>query len=318
MRHNWTSAENELLVKFHRAGIDFCAKALGRSASSVENRLFRLGLFTRRIWDDEKIAFLRQHYSTDGGPDFCAQQLGLKVSQVVEMASIERLRLTQYECSKRTSSFDYDYFTLDKPDCCYALGLLWADGSLDRAGKRVGITLVKEDFQDVSQIFAVKRGWRHRALYLKNRRPTIQARAHHILFCQFLAEHDYLIKSGASASKILEQIPDHLKHYWWRGYFDGDGWFSFQPALKYAFGISSCFQQDWSFFESLSTTLGLRHFVSRRSRQRGDCSEVSCANYDSVIRFSNFIYQGRETDGIGLQRKWNKFNAMKLAKSHVY
>ncbi len=317
MRHNWTQEENALLIREHKQGVSACAAMLNRSESSVGNRMFRLGLVIRRIWDDDKIAFLREHYSTDGGPDRCVRELGLKMSQIKHMASAQRLSLTQYECSKITSSFDYDYFTLDKPDCCYALGLLWADGHLDKAIKRVGITLVKEDFQDVSQVFTTQRGWKHRELHTPNRRAAIQARAHHILWYQFLVEHDYLIKSGTSATKILNQIPAHLKHYWWRGYFDGDGWFSFQPALKYAFGISSCVNQDWSFFESLSLELGLKHFISRRLRDRGDGSEVLCANYDSVVKFGQYIYQGRDQDGLGLTRKWEKFHALCNAKANA-
>jgi len=39
----------------------------------------------------------------------------------------------------------------------------------------------------------------------------------------FLSENNYKEKSYVSATKILNKIPNNLKKYFFRGYFDGDG-----------------------------------------------------------------------------------------------
>ena len=320
MWKRWSEKEDDYLIEHCHKGVNYCATALSRSSLSIECRLSRLKLFTRRVWTNDKLIFLKEHYSQDGGPALCSKHLNLTDTQISLMASKQRLKLSQYELSKRISSFDYDGFSVNKPDCCYALGMLWADGHLSKNTYRINLTLVEKDFLDILDIFPQNRGWAHRRLQPKNRQPVIQARASHVLFYNFLEENDYLIKSGASANKILSCIPDSLKHYWWRGYFDGDGWFNYCSGLKYSFGISSCLNQEWDFFESLSSSLGFsRHFISRRESTKGNSSQVLCSNFESTYRFGKFIYQGYDQDMIGLKRKHETFvNLVQAKNSHVH
>ena len=68
----------------------------------------------------------------------------------------------------------------------------------------------------------------------------------------FLKENDYHIKSGASASKILLKIPEHLQHYWWRGFIDGDGCFVRNERNRLnILQITSTFDQGWSFIKNI-------------------------------------------------------------------
>jgi len=40
---------------------------------------------------------------------------------------------------------------------------------------------------------------------------------------KYLVDNDYLVKSNASADKILSTIPEKFQHYFFRGLIDGDG-----------------------------------------------------------------------------------------------
>lgn len=218
---------------------------------------------------------------------------------------------------KITYKLDLDYWlNFDNPIACYFLGLFWADGSVEyytnKHGEiygRMTMILVKDDFEDVIGHLQ-KDQWSLGVRHPKDRQTVLQCRTSNHNYIRFLVENDYHIKSGASANKILSKIPDYLKHYWWRGYFDGDGHFGFKKGNKYGFGFSACLGQDWSFGEELMKQLGVAYFISKRETAKGNSSELLVNNFDGVVKFANFIYDGYESDGLGLKRKYTKWNRL--------
>ena len=104
--------------------------------------------------------------------------------------------------------------------------------------------------------------------YKKTSHNTIPCRLTNKFIHNFLVENDYISKSTASADKILSKIPEHLKHYWWRGYFDGDGCFC-KSNRSYIFTISSNIDQNWNFIDTLFNNLDIFYkikFVIRKTR----------------------------------------------------
>lgn len=205
------------------------------------------------------------------------------------------------------------WLNLENPIACYFLGLFWADGSVEyyknKSGEiygRMTMILVENDFSDVIS-FLQKDQWSLGIRHPKNRKTVLQCRTSEYQYIRFLIDHDYHIKSGASAYKILLKIPDHLKHYWWRGYFDGDGSFNFKKGNKYGFGISACLDQNWNFCENLMNELNISYFISKRETEAGNSSELVVNNFEGVKKFANFIYDGYESDSIGLKRKYQKW-----------
>jgi len=209
------------------------------------------------------------------------------------------------------------FYTPDTPELSYMLGFIWGDGYLEYPARRLRIVILREDMVELEPYFTKTGAWKFKDTQLKQRKPTRMAYIGCKELLTLLAKYDYNIKSGASACKILDKIPDNLKHYWWRGYFDADGWFNFKPHKKYSFGIAGCFEQNWDFVIRLFEQLNIKFYISQRRRKNGNSSEIHCTNYDGVLKFASFIYQNYSNSKMGLSRKYNKFLAMKEVKENI-
>jgi len=137
---------------------------------------------------------------------------------------------------------------------------------------------------------------------------------------KFLVEHDYKIKSGASACKILSKIPDELKHYFYRGVSDGDGRFYHYKNSKKnkknvlnQFSIASCFIQDWTYMKNLFDSLELNFSIkkdsgiNKKTNKLNSSSQIRISNKQSIINFGNYLYHGYENYQLGFPRKYQKF-----------
>jgi hypothetical protein len=101
----------------------------------------------------------------------------------------------------------------------------------------------------------------------------------------------------------MAAIPENLRHYWWRGYFDGDGWFTISKNAGVA-GICSCSGQDWMFFQNLVDKLEFTIFQQDEVKESGRVSKMLLVNRPAIFKFFNYIYKG---ESFGLQRKKDKF-----------
>lgn len=250
------------------------------------------------------IEFVKKFYPQKGGV-YCANILKCsnnEIHRIVSHLDIKRIwRKTDPDVYKNINS----------PHFAYLLGLLWADGHITPNKYEIALSLVKNDGEivlnsltkDCPFHFKEKR-------FKKNGRASIIFRISDSGFHSFLTENDYIIKSGASADKILSKIPEHLKHYWWRGYNDGDGWFTVADRGVVTHGIVGCYNQNWCFANRLYESLGMKtkNIVKRVIRKSGHkCSLVILSNRADIVRFGDYIYQGYEEDQIGLKRKWIKY-----------
>lgn len=227
------------------------------------------------------------------------------------------------ECRGMTNKYilDSDYWLdFENPIACYFLGLFWADGyveyKINDSGEKIGrlsMCLVKPDFEDIIN-FLQKKQWSLGSRSPKNRQVVLQCRTNNRQYINFLINNNYHLKSGHSAYEILSKIPDHLKHYWWRGYFDGDGWFGFDKGEKYCFGFSACLNQNWDFCEDFMQKLNINYIISKRETKSGNSSQITANNFDGVEKFANFIYEGYESDSLGLKRKYLKWTKLWQSK----
>lgn len=136
-------------------------------------------------------------------------------------------------------------------------------------------------------------------------KPTCTASTNSRRIYDFLVSKDFKKKSGASADKILEVIPDNLKHYFFRGLIDGDG-----HIRNKGITIGSCYQQDWGYVTRLTERLGIASYIYRIRRDKSKSSSLEI-NGIHALNFCKYIYQGVEHDGIGLTRKYNSFLKLK-------
>jgi len=295
----------------------------------------------KRYFTKEEDEVLYKYYP-DNGSVFCSQFLKMRSLRAIR-SRVSYLKLKISSKKKRnlirSKGFDrpsdyYDinpeqFYKIEKPEVAYFLGYFWADGHLSikklKRGSIYTITMSinYEDFLNIENTLALMGKWR---LYDKmpsvkfkrpNRAKTISTG--NMPLVKYLHSLDLHKKSLVSPTKILSKIPDHLKHYFWRGYFDGDGTISKENLSCIRF--SGSYSQDWSDLIALFEQLGIKKFSKVKNiRHRGGESTVITQGRESIRKLGNYLYKDRELDQIGLDRKylrWKKIeiNAIQLEKS---
>ena len=191
----------------------------------------------------------------------------------------------------------------------YLLGFLWGDGYVyfNKKTKRyvIGSGFSLEDFKDIEHIFKFHGRWGIREYYKKNRKPQIRLRTTNNPLGKFLESMDYRSKSK-SPDKIINIIPNHLLHYFFRGLFDADGCIHTLKSGSVQVSISSCFDQDWNFIEKLNEKLNIKFKTRRRKHKTGNNSIVLITANNECKVFLEYIYKESKNDKIFLKRKYNK------------
>lgn len=197
---------------------------------------------------------------------------------------------------------------LNSPEIAYVLGLIWADGHVENNpdAYKVSFTLLKTDFENILDMLNKTGEWivksSTRKCESRNSKEITKAYVCSKEICHFFVENDYEIKSTTSPDKILSKIPENLRHYWWRGYFDGDGWMG-----KNRLSITSSKTQDWSFVHKLGDILQIKFRVCVYLNGNGGYSMVVLSNKKDRIRFCEYIYRDWDECDVGLKRKRNAF-----------
>lgn len=214
----------------------------------------------------------------------------------------------------KKSYIDENFFiNCSTPESAYLLGFIWGDGyvyiNTKKLVYRLTIECEEQDFLLIEDIFNKAGNWLRYVRKRKNRKQSLTLMNNNILLLKFLEQNNYLIKSGG-VPIILDRIPEDLKHYWWRGYFDADGciYYHKKRCLK-QFCFSSTYDQDWGFCENLFTDLGIYYKIIKTiSKTNSKSSVIRTTSKDNVIKICEYIYSGVQ---FGLQRKYDKFLSIK-------
>jgi hypothetical protein len=187
----------------------------------------------------------------------------------------------------------------------YFLVYLWADGSVER--RRFMLEIIEEDaieiLDDIKNIdfLNIKTYKRER----KDRKPQIC-----IYFCNVKFYDDFLSKyfinkSFTSPDKLLKDIPEELRRYFYLGLVDGDGCFYFNNKLR-QFYVTSSYNQDWNYLECLFKKLDITQYeIKRVITKSGDKSSyIRIKKYKEILNLYNYLYP--DNYEIGLNRKYNK------------
>jgi hypothetical protein len=192
-------------------------------------------------------------------------------------------------------------------ESAYILGLCWADGTLGQSYSMT-ITCISSDLDLLLDVFSKTGNW---GIYRRkpngNRQPQTTFYISDKILFDFLQKQDYHVKSKESADKVLNCIPDNLHEYWWRGYFDGDG--CIYTGLNNQLFFTGPFDQNWNFVEKLKINLDWR--IVQKTTKTGSYSRRIVQNKKEILKFCQFIYEHREEDKIGFERKYNKFLGLK-------
>lgn len=316
MNRKWIKSEDDYLKQNHkRKPNQEIARFLKRTLGSVESRITKLKIGVCHGWSVREVAILKANYLTNWKdlpkllPNRDANsirgkafRLGLKVSS---------------EIRANLNSFKHDiseFLNITKPEVAYLLGYMWADGNVSKQNNNIQIEILDTDAKRVRDIFCKYLPFKVK--YKKRngkKHNSIVFRISDRFLKKFLVEQDFLIKTGASADKILSKIPEALQHYWWRGYFDGDGCMTWQMGTSYSgrFLFAACYNQDWSFVKKMFKRIGCSPFritrgiLKNRGKFIGRHSSIICHGLQNLKNFYNYIYSGEQ---FGLFRKLNRFN----------
>lgn len=273
------------------------------------------------IWTKNKTQFLIENYPHFGSL-YCSEKLKLKPEQIRNKAVKLKIHITKtgrkytHSCRihplKNPNKLKVDprqFINPITPEICYLMGFLWADGFL---GKNYSINaeIVSEDANNLTGIFKSSGQWGLSYRQRKHWKPLTK------FTCSSKLLYDHLISlgfdkkgEGQSPSNMISLIPDCMKHYWFRGYIDGDGNFYYNHK-KYLrqLTITSCHNQNWDFMTSLSKNLNVQKFkIQNQKSKKSSSSRFRCTNKSDIGLIGKYIYQGKE---FGLNRKKETFLSM--------
>lgn len=205
-------------------------------------------------------------------------------------------------------------FTVNTPEKAYTLGFLWGDGFVPKNKHHYpSFGIVKDDFNQIIDLFKCWGKWNIYDVQHPNRKKQGYATLSNTLFGEFLIENDYTIKSKASPTKILSNISEEFRCYFWRGYSDADG--CFRINIKHRtrqFVLAGSFEQDWKDIELLFKQLGIKRYSIRRRTQHNvektktyHNSIIETTNKFSIQKLGEYIY--KDNIMMGLQRKYKKY-----------
>jgi hypothetical protein len=265
-------------------------------------------------WTTELVDFIKINYPNIGSTE-CSVKLNIPVSKIQDIVKFYKIKIPKEikirlinERINKTKKYKINtemFLTPDTPSACYILGLLWADGSLKGSGDNsVRLTLKKTDGVHIVPIIKTTGNWSIKELKYKiHKNPVLFFRCCDKKLYSFLTEMGYYDKSQNSAENIICHIPEELRHYWWRGYFDGDGTLN---KNNYGISITSTINQDWSFLKFLPTSIKLKtkKYQQIVNGKTQSCSRMLIWGKENVLVFLNYIYSG---EVFGIERKYKHY-----------
>lgn len=251
-------------------------------------------------WSNSEDEFLKEFYEYNTA-DFLASKLNLK-TQIV------RNRLSKLGLKKTQKFIDSEKFIkMDTPEACYIAGLIFADGYINKKRILTEINMVSEDMSKIVNLFQKFGHWNIRFCEKKGGKQQTVICTHDKIIYNFFCDMGYKEKSIIEPTKILNYIPEELKHYWFRGFCDGDGcWYI--SNKEYRFSIAGTLNYNWNEIVKLFQKLNIENIsIIRIKTNTGNSSRISLRKHSYIKKFGNYVYENFEKERIGLSRKYEKF-----------
>lgn len=249
-------------------------------------------------WTESDIDFLRENYI----------KLGNKELSFVIKKSINSIR---YKLKKlnliRSNKYKSILFSLEDKIDLYIMGFLWADGYLHDTKNRLELCILKDDFDDISNLFD-ENIWsiRHRTRINRRIQTTIGLYKKDICSL-FRNNYNYDMKSLESPN-FINEIPENLLYFFIRGIFDGDGCFYVsKDGIQKQCYLAGTYDQDWSWIENIFDKFNIKYITKRKIQKKTEKYSVIYIKRKSIKLLGDFIYKNYNIDNIGLTRKYNKY-----------
>lgn len=285
-------------------------------------------------WTAAEKDILREHYP-DKGSILCStlipsktpaqivskairMKIGLnpdRLSDIVRYGYDDRARRFREKREAYIASVDWTKYIELNDETIYLLGYIWADGSVSKRSHgyyQFSFSIAESDANDIKETMKrfgcpIKLNTGVYVPRRPNEQPMRRWTSGRWEVGHWFALYDYHIKSWSMPTKILGLIPCDKHYLFFRGYSDGDGHI-LRDKHHFSWGVSSTCQQDWAFMKEALTDIGVTEWrINATPRPKGCTSTFNIRYCQDALKWCRYIYQGCETDGIGLKRKRVRF-----------
>lgn len=251
------------------------------------------------------VDFLKENFPLRGA-SFCAEKLGVSEKEIRVFCNYKKIkRLEGYKGNGKTGRLFREKFEfIDDPFVVYFLGFIWADGHFGIKNKSLSLEIVSDDAKNLEFIID-KVGEPRKRQRQRTKNGKLFGREQTCFsfsvkdLSEFFTENEFHLKSSKEPSRILDKIPDNLRHYFWRGFFDGDG--NLYLKHKYEFSFWGPLTQSWVEIIKVLDSLEIKYHLRRDiNRKEQSYSQLYCCNLEGINKFNAYISQGIP---FGLERK---------------
>ena len=227
----FTEEEKRRMLELHDEGLlnRELSQMFNTSTTMISRLLMSMGAESRHpvLTEERKIA-IKECYETYHNINTVCKimKCGSKtVSDILEEFGIDKIPMS---IIKRKYDIDDDYFeVIDTPNKAYALGIIFADGTISKNGNYISISLQERD-KDILDVLNNEYGGNRRLTYINYNNKNNNWQNQYMLSVCSKKMKDDIMKHGACPNKSLvlefpKGVPDNLIRHFIRGYFDGDG-----------------------------------------------------------------------------------------------
>lgn len=203
---------------------------------------------------------------------------------------------------KAKSFVNEDFFSSMTHELAWVIGLLAADGHIEKSGRRVIISQSGEAGKEMMEHLARLIGWTGKIVCKKtSRQDAYEVRFTSAPVCTALA--NYGIVNGKTKTFTLPDIPTEFMSSFIRGYIDGDGSIGvYHVGKSKNFLILSVVGNDW-LVRDFAQLVPSNNFVI--SQKRG-VSEVRWNGQNAYLA-SHWVYQSSELPETKKSRIWREY-----------
>ena len=211
-------------------------------------------------------------------------------------------------------TFNEDFFeTIDSEEKAYWLGFMAADGCISLTNDlypRISLKLSEKDLDHLEKFkYSIKGNFKIHEI------NSIKCGKSYSIDLSSKKMYNDLLDKGITPRKSLtllppKNVPDDLIRHWIRGYFDGDGCFSFRKSGVFNLSILGTFEvlnfiNSFLFFNKLK--------IIHPKQYRGNTYVIRTNKKQLVIDFYQSLYTNTQ---ICLNRKFNLIQKFRRKSSH--
>ena len=236
------------------------------------------------------------------------------ICRILKKIKIKRKKIS----SKRKYKYniDHNYFnTIDTEDKAYFLGLLYADGSVSKKNNYIILTLKESDKEILNKF----------NFFLKNEKPLKfhekRKEKHSNIYSLVIYSKqikDQLILKGCHPNKTFSLrwpkniiISNNLISHFVRGYFDGDGCFTYRlykgkylkPAMNFVSTLDFCKEMANLFLINLNCNC---HITKRYKTRDTNTRQLEISGSKQILKILEWMYKDST---IYISRKFDKYQS---------